>query len=191
MSDACVSVSKLRESGFGSVPSYDSRAPYSHGKTIKLYWSPAIGHVIQSNPLESRHRTCSTIKPDWSPANGLNPCGKPRVPPSDTKFDSCGWRDLRDAENLLKLAGTITFLFSSFENKTSKFYTVGHESHDPCFHKKYTEAGVMTFVAHCTKTHNYCSITKSPYSTYDTYTKNDLPKQHPQQISFPLKNIKN
>jgi len=31
MSDACVTLSKLRESGFGSVPSYDSRAPYSHG----------------------------------------------------------------------------------------------------------------------------------------------------------------
>jgi len=31
MSDACVSVSKLRENGFGSVPSCDSRAPYSHG----------------------------------------------------------------------------------------------------------------------------------------------------------------
>jgi len=30
MSDACVTLSKLRESGFGSVPSYDSRAPYSH-----------------------------------------------------------------------------------------------------------------------------------------------------------------
>jgi len=28
--------------------------------------------------------------------------------------------------------------------------TVGHKSHDPCFHKKYMEAGVMTFVAHCT-----------------------------------------
>jgi len=31
MSDACVTLSKLRQSGFGSVPSYDSRAPYSHG----------------------------------------------------------------------------------------------------------------------------------------------------------------
>jgi len=28
--------------------------------------------------------------------------------------------------------------------------TVDHKSHDPCFHKKYLEAGVMTFVAHCT-----------------------------------------
>ena len=27
---------------------------------------------------------------------------------------------------------------------------VGHKSHDPCFHKKYMVAGVMTFVAHCT-----------------------------------------
>jgi len=29
--------------------------------------------------------------------------------------------------------------------------TVGHKSYDPCFHKRYTETGVMTFVAHCTK----------------------------------------
>jgi len=28
--------------------------------------------------------------------------------------------------------------------------TVGHKSHDPCFHKKYMEAGVMTLVAYCT-----------------------------------------
>jgi len=28
--------------------------------------------------------------------------------------------------------------------------TVGHKSHDPSFHKKYMESGVMTFVAHCT-----------------------------------------
>ena len=28
--------------------------------------------------------------------------------------------------------------------------TVGHKSHDPCFHKKYMEASVMTFVVHCT-----------------------------------------
>jgi len=27
--------------------------------------------------------------------------------------------------------------------------TVGHKSLDPCFHKKYMEAGVMTFVAYC------------------------------------------
>jgi len=33
MSDTCVTLSKLRESGFGGVPSYDSRAPYSHGYT--------------------------------------------------------------------------------------------------------------------------------------------------------------
>jgi len=25
-----------------------------------------------------------------------------------------------------------------------------HKSHDSCSHKKYMEAGVMTFVAHCT-----------------------------------------
>jgi len=30
--------------------------------------------------------------------------------------------------------------------------TVAHKSHDPCFHKKYMEAGVMTFAAHCTAT---------------------------------------
>ena len=29
--------------------------------------------------------------------------------------------------------------------------TVAHKSHDaPCFHKKYMEAGVMTFAAYCT-----------------------------------------
>jgi len=28
--------------------------------------------------------------------------------------------------------------------------TMGHKSHDPCSHKKYMEAGVMTFVVHCT-----------------------------------------
>ena len=31
-----------------------------------------------------------------------------------------------------------------------KYCTVAHKSHDPCFHKKYMEAGVMTFVTHCT-----------------------------------------
>jgi len=28
--------------------------------------------------------------------------------------------------------------------------TVGHKSDDPCVHKEYTEAGVMTFVVDCT-----------------------------------------
>ena len=28
--------------------------------------------------------------------------------------------------------------------------TVGQKSHDPCFHKKHIEAGLMTFVPHCT-----------------------------------------
>jgi len=28
--------------------------------------------------------------------------------------------------------------------------TVGHRSRDPCFNKKYMEAGVMTFAANCT-----------------------------------------
>jgi len=28
--------------------------------------------------------------------------------------------------------------------------TVGHKSHDPCFHKKHIEIGVMNFVARCT-----------------------------------------
>jgi len=27
----------------------------------------------------------------------------------------------------------------------------GHKSHDPCYHNKYIEAGVTTFVAHCTQ----------------------------------------
>jgi len=32
----------------------------------------------------------------------------------------------------------------------TKYSTVGHKSHDPCFHKKYIEEGFMNFVAHCT-----------------------------------------
>jgi len=37
-------------------------------------------------------------------------------------------------------------------NEIEFLCTVGHISHDPCFHKKYRymEAGVMTFEAHCT-----------------------------------------
>jgi len=35
-------------------------------------------------------------------------------------------------------------------NKENGACTVGHKSHDPCFHKKYMEVGVMTFVAHST-----------------------------------------
>jgi len=31
---------------------------------------------------------------------------------------------------------------------------MSHKSQDPCFHKKYMEAGVMTFKAHCT----YCTV---------------------------------
>jgi len=31
-----------------------------------------------------------------------------------------------------------------------KYCTVGHKSHDPCFHKKYMQAGVMTLVVHYT-----------------------------------------
>jgi len=38
--------------------------------------------------------------------------------------------------------------------------TVGHKSDDPCVHKKYTEAGVMTFVAHCTGSNVYWSEVK-------------------------------
>ena len=32
---------------------------------------------------------------------------------------------------------------------TKKAGTVGHKSHDSCFHKKYVEVEVMTFAAHC------------------------------------------
>jgi len=35
-------------------------------------------------------------------------------------------------------------------NAHFRYCAVGHKSHDPCFHKKYMEAGVRTFVAHCT-----------------------------------------
>ena len=38
-----------------------------------------------------------------------------------------------------------------FATNTHSSCTVGHKSHDPWFHKKYMEAGVMTFVAHCTQ----------------------------------------
>jgi len=31
--------------------------------------------------------------------------------------------------------------------------TMGHKSHDPCFHKIYMEEEVMTFVAYCTPPH--------------------------------------
>jgi len=37
------------------------------------------------------------------------------------------------------------------KKKSVQVCTVAHKSHDPCFHKKYVEAGVMTFVAHCTE----------------------------------------
>ena len=33
---------------------------------------------------------------------------------------------------------------------------VGHINDDPFFHKKYTEAGVMAFVAHCTRAGAFC-----------------------------------
>ena len=35
--------------------------------------------------------------------------------------------------------------------------TVGHKSHEPCFHVSLMEAGIMTFVTHCTRrdTHSY------------------------------------
>ena len=48
MSDACVTLSKLRESGFGSVPSFDSRAPYSHALRIRKW---AIAHNITHDAL--------------------------------------------------------------------------------------------------------------------------------------------
>jgi len=37
-----------------------------------------------------------------------------------------------------------------FEPFLQPMRTVGHKSHDPCFHVFLMEAGVMTFVAHCT-----------------------------------------
>ena len=35
---------------------------------------------------------------------------------------------------------------------------MAHKSHDPCFHKKYMEAGVMTFAAHCTVADPYLPL---------------------------------
>jgi len=39
--------------------------------------------------------------------------------------------------------------FNDFKRRNER-YTVGHKSHDPYFHVFLMEAGVMTFVAHCT-----------------------------------------
>jgi len=41
---------------------------------------------------------------------------------------------------------------------TSMYCTVGHISRDLCFHKKYMEAGVMTFAANCTLCVSYKKI---------------------------------
>jgi len=43
------------------------------------------------------------------------------------------------------------------------YCTVGHKNHDPCFHKKYLEAGVMTFVAYCTCEPNVLEIYFNKY----------------------------
>jgi len=37
-----------------------------------------------------------------------------------------------------------------FGNRGLLYPTASQKSHDPCFHKKHMESGVMTFVAHCT-----------------------------------------
>jgi len=39
---------------------------------------------------------------------------------------------------------------------------VGHKRHDPCYHKKYMESGVMTFVTH--RTHCIVVRRAAPYS---------------------------
>ena len=39
---------------------------------------------------------------------------------------------------------------ASWAPQAESLCTVGHRSHDPSFHKKYMEAGVVTFVVHCT-----------------------------------------
>ena len=41
--------------------------------------------------------------------------------------------------------------------------TMGHKSHDPSFHEKYMESGVMTFAAHCTRV----SGNSIPVSVFD------------------------
>ena len=46
---------------------------------------------------------------------------------------------------------TICFINELFPITRPSFCIVGHKSHGPCFHKKYMEAGVMTFLAQCTR----------------------------------------
>ena len=53
---------------------------------------------------------------------------------------SAAWATIQTLSSLL-VSGKI------YRNVKS---TVGHKSHGSCFYKKYMEAGVMTFVAHCT-----------------------------------------
>jgi len=54
---------------------------------------------------------------------------------------NCEWQSPQQLETEIFFSTTIPLWTAC---------TVGHKSHDPCFHKKYIEAGFMTFVAHFT-----------------------------------------
>ena len=57
-------------------------------------------------------------------------------------FELYGRSILKNKQNMIYF----TFLVHQKQVRS----TVGHKSHDPCFHEKYMETGVMTFVPHCT-----------------------------------------
>jgi len=68
------------------------------------------------------------------------------------------------------------FLFYGGPDEQLRIMYSGPKSHDPCFHKKYMEAGGVNFVAHCTPIYEYerryALITKEKFrlneSSYDT-----------------------
>ena len=64
MSDACVTLSKLRESGFGSVLSYDSRAPYSHGQNFFLRADSYRRIYLKRQRPKSQKAECITRRVD-------------------------------------------------------------------------------------------------------------------------------
>ena len=85
-----------------------------------------------------------------------------------------------------------------FNDIFSAFYcTVGHKSHDPCFHVFLMEIRVMTFVTHCKLIH---TLKRLPYASWRPqawnyllaalillflHTSNVLSVKLDQQSSFP------
>ena len=59
-------------------------------------------------------------------------------------------------------AGKLFTLIDQVKWESWCISTIGHKSHDPYVHKKYVEAGVMTFVAHCTYHCHVRSIQTTP-----------------------------